>query len=712
MKALLISILIFSYVAGYSQTTKVKGRVLDSKENPLTGVNIYFKDTYDGSSTDSLGYFSVETNSATPILVAKFIGYKSYETVVKDSLSNLTIVLRESSSSIGSVTITAGSFAATDESKAAVLKPLDIYTTAGSLGNVIGALTTLPGTQPANDDGRLLVRGGEANETKTVIDGLLAGKPYQTKVPDVPTRGRFSPSLFSGTTFNTGGYSAEYGQALSSVLVLKSNSLATEDLFSYSLTSVGVDMSFTKEWKNNSLSVIGAYTNLAPYYNLIKTHNDWQKPVESYTGSIIYRHKTKKSGVLKGYFTSNTSGLKFSSLIEDIDTCYTTKLNNQNTYGNITYEQPIATSSILKTGVSITYDHPDINYGLQHIKTDEINSEARLSIITELSKKIKLNYGIISTYTKYDQSYQAHPDSAIYNPNYDDNILACYIESELNLTKRIALRPGIRYEYSSVLDKSNIAPRIAFAFSTGKNSQISASYGHFYQNPESDILKFNHHLNFERAHHYIIGFQSGDVDSRLFRVESYYKKYDHLITYNGSTYYLAENYENKGFGYAKGIDIFWRDTKTIRHLDYWLSYSYLDTKRKYKNMKEESQPDYISEQTLSVVGKYFISAIRCQLGATYWLASGRNWYEETADDIISHKGKTTHELNLNISYLTSIFNQPSVIHFSVSNVLGTNNIYGYRQSPISHNDGNYIYTPIQNDIRSFVFLGLFINLNY
>ncbi len=711
MKTLLTILFSTAVLSCFSQT-KVSGTIKDSKGHPLTGVNVYFKNTYNGASSDSTGYFSVETNEENPILVAQFIGYKNFESEIHKDTSTLSIVLKESSSSIAAVTITAGSFAATDESKAAVLKPLDIYTTAGSLGNIVGALTTLPGTQPANDDGRLLVRGGEASETKTVIDGLLAGKPYFAKVPDLPTRGRFSPSLFSGTTFNTGGYSAEYGQALSSVLVLNSNGIATKDLFSYSITSVGTDLSYAESWKNNSLSVTGAYTNLAPYYQVANNNNDWTKPTEAFEGDIIYRHKTQSSGLLKAYVTSNHSQLKFNSQVEQNNEEFRTKLTNTNTYGNISFIQPLGRATVMKTGISITADHPNILYGSQSINTNEINLESRVSFINEINHHLKLNYGISSTYTNYNQNYRAHPDSSLHQPSYKDNITALYFEGEVNITKNMSLRPGVRYEYSSVLGKSNISPRIAFAISTGKHSQISASYGHFYQNPQSDILKFNTDMDYEKATHYILGFQSGDVNSRLFRIEGYYKKYSQLVTYTGTEYYLAEHYNNNGKGYAQGLDLFWRDSKSISHLDYWISYSYIDTKRKYKSFEIETQPDYISTNTLSLVGKYFISAINCQVGASYWLASGRKWYEENNNQNIAHQGKSTDELSLNISYLTNIFNQPAVLHFAVSNVLGKNNIYGYRQSPIANQEGNYYYTPIQNDIKSFVFLGLFINLNY
>jgi hypothetical protein len=56
--------------------------------------------------------------------------------------------------------ITAGTLEAGDKSRVSALKPLDIVTTAGSAGNIIAALQTLPGTQTVGEDGRLFVRGG------------------------------------------------------------------------------------------------------------------------------------------------------------------------------------------------------------------------------------------------------------------------------------------------------------------------------------------------------------------------------------------------------------------------------------------------------------------------------------------------------------------------------------------------------------------------
>ena len=705
---ILISILLSFQIRAQ---TRVVGKVSDKRGVPLVGVNIFFQDTYDGSITDQAGGFDVTTSEkGACILVARYLGYKKYEQSLLPGQHHIDIVLKERAESIEGVTVTAGNFAAGDKHKASIMKSRDIYTTAGALGDVTGALNTLPGTQRANDDGRLLVRGGEAYETKTLIDGLLAGKPYYTKVPDVPTRGRFSPSLFSGVMFNTGGYSAEYGQALSSVLILESNDLVTEDVLSLSLMSLGMEANYTEAWERNSISMIGSYINMSPYYGMVDTRLNWEKPTEAISGSVIYRHKTKKNGMLKAYFTADVGESRFNTSSGMEGESYFTDSKNNNYYGNVSYRQPLSERSSIKTGVSITFDHPDITYGWQHIKNKEANVEVKMMLIHALGDGVKLRYGVSHTLNDYTQTYRAHPDSIEYKPGFRDFLTGIFAETQMQLSKGLALSTGLRYEYSSLLQRSSLAPRLGIAMATGKRSQLSASYGHFYQNPHPDELKFTSNLTFESARHYILGYQVGRVDERFFRIESYYKKYSNLVKYEGEEYTDPNSYRNTGYGEAAGVDVFWRDNKSVRNLEYWLSYSLTDTHRKYKEYDFYAQPPFVSRHNVSVVGKYWFSPIRCLLGATYWAASGRNWYEDSAQGIITHRGASTDGLDMNLSYLTQVFGNQTIVYLSLSNVLGTDNIYGYNQSPISKSDGSAVYLPVRNDIQQSAFIGIFITL--
>ena len=78
-------------------------------------------------------------------------------------------------------------------------------------------------------------------------------------------RGRFNPFMFKGTIFSTGGYSAEYGQALSSVLLLNTNDIPTEDQLDLSFMTVGLGVAGTKLWKTGAVTSTLSYNNLGSY---------------------------------------------------------------------------------------------------------------------------------------------------------------------------------------------------------------------------------------------------------------------------------------------------------------------------------------------------------------------------------------------------------------------------------------------------------------
>src|SRR5205085_8569140 len=152
----------------------------------------------------------------------------------------VTIIIKEEINELKAVVITAGSFEAGDRKKGTVLSTLDILTTASANADVTAAIKTLPGAQQVGESEGLFVRGGTATETKIFIDGTLVNNFYFSSVPDIAQRGRFSPFIFKGTIFSSGGYSALYGQALSSALILESVDLPEQSSASLAISSVGL----------------------------------------------------------------------------------------------------------------------------------------------------------------------------------------------------------------------------------------------------------------------------------------------------------------------------------------------------------------------------------------------------------------------------------------------------------------------------------------
>ena len=299
MKNFLSILLLFFITWASSAQITVNGSVTDKSGNPISGANVYLEGTYDVSSTTEDGLFSFETTeTGTQTLVISALAYEPhYEMGDVSYFKNLKIQMVEAINQLTGVTLTAGTFEAGDNSKVSVLKPLDIVTTAGAAGDFVAALQTLPGTTTVNEDGRLFVRGGSAGETQVFIDGLRVFQPFNATTNNIPTRGRFSPFLFKGITFSTGGYSAEYGQALSSVLLLNTTDVPDQEKTDISAMTVGGGVGHTEIWGDESLSINTQYINLAPYESLIPSTQGmrWNSPYESISGEAVFRSKGERS---------------------------------------------------------------------------------------------------------------------------------------------------------------------------------------------------------------------------------------------------------------------------------------------------------------------------------------------------------------------------------------------------------------------------------
>ena len=701
-------ILLFS-LAAYSQSL-IKGKVSDKDGQPIPGVNIFIENTYDGASSDDEGQFQFKTSeTGTFNLKATFIGFKSWSRAIELPANlEFDIVLIESVNTIDAVTITAGSFTAEDEGRASVMKPLDVYTTPSAVGDVMGAIRTMPGTQASADDGRLLVRGGDVYETSTYIDGLVAAKPYYSKTPDVATRGRFSPSLFSGVQFNTGGYSAEYGQALSSVLILNSTDVAEQNNTGLSLMSLGGEINRTQSWKNSSLMLSGGFYDFNLYDKIFNSSIDWEKPVRSYNGTAVYRIKPRSSGLFKAYVTADYGDLAYFAPSGNQGQNMLISNKGTSVYSNFSYRDCIGERTCYRIGVSSTFEEDKTGLDVDDVNTREWTTETRFAMVHDLSEGVKLTWGGNETSRSYNQNYLSAtgPD---YTGSFEDHLGGVFVESEIKFSKNLAIRPGIRSEYSSVISQWNVAPRFAVALKTGKDAQLSGAWGLYYQTPQRDYLKLTTNLEFEKAMHYILSYQFGDVSERLFRAEAYYKTYDNLVTYSMGENGLPTNLQNTGSGYAGGLDIFWRDQKSIRGLDYWITYSYINTKRRYKYYPEQATPEFISDHTFTFVGKYWVNKISTQFGMSFTAASGRPFNDPNSAVFNDKRTKTYTDLSLNLSHVFYLGNQYSVLYCSVNNVLGNDDVLSYRPSGFADAQGNYTLIPVKRDLKRMVFIGLFLN---
>ena len=730
---LLVGVIFLSQTL-FSQVT-ISGKVKDNKGIPVGGVSISLKDTYDGATSDSTGKYSFKTTEKGELLfVATSIGYKPFEQKLKlegQSIS-LDLILKEEISELKAVVITAGTFEASDRKRAGVvLNSIDVVTTASANADITMALKTLPGAQQVGETEGLFVRGGTAAETKIFIDGTLVNKFFYSSAPNIAGYGRFSPFLFKGTVFSTGGYSALYGQALSSAVILESIDLPerTSATLGVSVLSLNGGYQHLNKKKNASWGIDYNYTNLGLAFLVIKQKQDYFTMPVGHNLQGNFRVHTSKTGILKYYgtFSSDRFGFRSPS-IDSSGYNDLFKLDNVYIYHNLAWKENLGHNWKFNGGVSYTNNKDDIQSGIQNANKDNVvlsgleyknfNLEPRgnyLNAKAVLEKKLN-NLSAIRFGSEYnfsnDKTTFVDYNGNRYKSVLKEHINAFFAESDIYVTNGLAAKVGTRLEHASSLNKFNIAPRVSLAYKTGKSSQASLAYGIFYQNPESRYLPSANPLTFSKANHYIIQFLK-TTSLVVFRAEMYYKKYHDLVKtgFNSGRDGIAIN--NNGTGHAKGFEIFWRDKKTIKDFDYWISYSYLDTKRDFLNFPYAITPNFAAKHTASLVLKKFVMPWKTGFNASYNYASSRPYYNITYD---GNQYKFTdqglipdyHNVSFSLNFIPTIGKQDAkgfaVYVLSINNIFNIKQTYGYQYS-YNGNKKEAIVPPS----RMFVFIGAFFS---
>ncbi|QIY91734.1 TonB-dependent receptor [Chryseobacterium gallinarum] len=727
---ILLLIFFLAFMMGYTQI-KISGKVI-FKNKGINEVNVTLKNTYDGATTDAQGNFSFETaEKGTHILTFTHPKYEEVEKSINIDSQEIivSVQLKEQISEIDAVVVSAGSIEASDRKRAtALLTPIDIYTTAGADGQISSALNYLPGVQKVGESEGLFIRGGTATESKIFMDGSLINNYFSNSIPGIAGRDQFNTSLFKGNIFSSGGYSALYGQALSGALMLESVDLPDQSSYNFGVSPIFLSAGFQKlgNNKNYSYGASAGYSLLSLMQKVFNFNTNFISAPQGLNSDFNFRIKTKSGGFFKyyGMYNSNTMGAKTESLESGYDFALV-RLKGQNTYHNLSFRQKFG-KYLFNAGTSYAYNRSDLKFSTE---TDNVES-GQTRLLTDgnyinfkavLERRINKISAVRGGFELNNADEKLSFEAV--NKHYKDLISSAFIETDLGFSNALSAKIGIRAENSSFLDKSNIAPRFALAYRFAKDWTTSFAYGLFYQNPESRYINGPAHLGFQKSQHYIFQIQRSS-EGRSLRFEAFYKKYDDLIKTFTITPGKEQNqqiltaFSNDGYGYAKGLELFWRDNKkTFENIDYWITYSFLDSKRDFLNYPVSLKPGFAAEHTLSAVLKRFIPEWKMGVNLSYTYAKGRPYYDivttvdnATPVNYIRNEGrlKDYNALNFSINYLPNLGKKGAkaftVFVLSISNILGSKNVYGYNFS-VDGSRSSAVVPPV----NTFVFVGAFIS---
>ena len=691
-------------MSAFAQLRTVEGKVLNEQSKPLANANIFIKGAIDGAISDSLGYFSFTTSRKGEItLCARMLGYAEFTVQVRETTTTpLVLKMRPDNITLDNVVVTAGNFRLKGNSQFGKMSAVDIVTTAGSSGDLYHSLRTLPGAQMVGESGKLFIRGGDSNESQTYIDEMHVLSPYTTTGDNIPVRGRYSPFMFEGINFSTGASASEYAQGLSSVLALNTKDVSPITKIGVNASSVGVSGGGTQAFEKGSVSVNMDYQNLKPYYSLFPSRMNWIDPYRLFSGSSQIRFNPNQRTVFKTFIGYDRTTFIQQLASSDNLTNRNFGMKDDNFYLNSTFQETTESGYKIFAGAACSFKNQHIDNAVIPEDTYR-DKEWEIHLKTKATKRftdfLRLNVGIENFLrhdeTTYTYSSAIHSDSAI-----NHSIRAVFATAVFNISPDLYAELSDRLEYTSINNLWNSNPRLAVSYNV-KGVHFSGIIGKYTQLPENKYLMLNKNLLAEQCTQYVGGIYY-EKKEKIYRIEAYYKKYNDLALQEPTVL------NSDGYGYSKGVDMFFNDRALIKNFEYMLAYSFNLSKRKYQDYTELSTPQYATTHNATASIKYNITAVKSILGITNRFASGRPYHDPTKDGIMNSTTGFYNSVDMSLTYLAS---KKVIIYASATNLLGRQNVYNYNYTADATSPGGYRKTPVIDSSNHFFYIGIFITLS-
>ncbi|OQX97799.1 MAG: hypothetical protein B6I24_07565 [Bacteroidetes bacterium 4572_128] len=224
-----ISIFLIFSISSFSQTGSVRGFVYDKKNGePIIFTNVFLqtldkKNTNHGVPTNVDGFYHI---SKVPVgdyfLTVKYLGYETIEkkiNIKKNTILKMELFLNKSSIKLKEFVISAEKQEMKTKIRTSVIKispkQMEKIPSIGAEPDLAQYLQVVPGVVFTGDQGgQLYIRGGSPIQNKILLDGMIVYNPFHS----IGFFSVFDADIIRNTDVYTGGFSAEYGGRISSIM--------------------------------------------------------------------------------------------------------------------------------------------------------------------------------------------------------------------------------------------------------------------------------------------------------------------------------------------------------------------------------------------------------------------------------------------------------------------------------------------------------------
>ena len=231
----------------YGETHKLNGVVRDeSTREPLIFANIIIEETHQGITTDAKGKFTFVVTQDTITLRCSYVGYKTEIIPIVGTMdTSLTIGLVAMDVLLQDVTVYAHRLYEADQTEVSILslQSEKIKNITSAIPDVMRSIQMLPGVSANNEfSAKFNVRGGNQDENLVLVNGTQVYDPFHVKEAPNASIGIFNVDMIKKMDLVTGGFTARYGDKMSSVLNIEYREGSREQykgIASLSMTDAG-----------------------------------------------------------------------------------------------------------------------------------------------------------------------------------------------------------------------------------------------------------------------------------------------------------------------------------------------------------------------------------------------------------------------------------------------------------------------------------------
>ncbi len=729
-------LLFLTAVDSFSQNrAAINGYISDSGSGEtLISANIAIKETGRGTSSNTSGYYSLTNlEPGTYTIVASYIGYQRFEKEV-DLEPGLTLRLNIELSPAGVELeeITVRSEADMEEQRdigVSQLQTQQIKQMPSVLEpDVFRSVQLLPGVKAASDfSSGLYVRGGSPDQTLILLDETTVYNPshffgfYST----------FNPDAVKDVRLYKGGYPAEYGGRLGSVLTV-----------------------YNKDGNRNEFGGTASIGMLASRAMLEGPHR---------YGSWMFAVRRSTLEPLLAAFRSRTENIPDSFHFLDINGKVNFDVSGNDRFslafysGNDKVRVPITDDA----DVGLDYGNRTISANWRHIFSGNLFgtltltgsqyfNEPRFNIggtpfernneIYDFSAKADIEYipnerntisaGVWSGLLTLN--FQDRFDNQdTFNNRIQSAYTSFYLQNRWRPAEEWIVKGGIRGNYFSEGDYLRLEPRLSLEHRPGDRLRLQAAYGRYYQFltliTNEAFAGFDLWLTTDEGvppsygDQFILGAKTVPVEGYALDIELYYRTMRDLFELNPFVSDAAGlDYEELfrfGEGFAYGAELFLE--RQVGPVTGFLGYTFGITRRKFPGFNNKVlddpgsgrfyPPKYDRTHDMNLVLNYDLSD-RWRVTSVFSYATGQAFTEPSGrtqlrnipwsnsiretfivENLNASRLPSYHRLDLGLSRFGSFFRLADAEwQFQVINAYSRRNIWFYQydfdENPVERND--------------------------